>query len=296
MSNQSSSNFTDFYWNKKKPENLNVTAPVGVSDSSQEIFRRYQPESPIVMTAANLGVPVKTDGLLYPDGITLPPLSATMSCGSYAGDRLAPVNARYGPINAPSLVQPPTFVSGNSLTGATLTTMSFSHDTNLTSSTWKLTIAPGGCWQSPFHSHSAEEQWVVTAGQWIFRYFDYSLYWTGAPAYKKILLPGETPGMNSGADIQFNDTEITTATPNGPNTSIVLSPGDVFMMKRGSWFEWGSSVANAQIVATWFNPGTAGAVNWVTHALQLYLDGTITECQFNQYLAIFQPTFLTAFV
>ncbi len=269
--------------------------PIGVTMTETALFNTYPPESPIYSTEANTAAPIKTDGLLNPDALRLRPLAATNGCAAFPGILLPAVNARYGPISTPSLIQAPSlclFVSGDLSTAgsSTLTTIAFKKDTNFTSTTWKLKIKPGGAWQAPFHAHFGDEQWVITAGSWIWRYFDRSLFDSGG-AFTKFLLPGETPGLNTGPPILLDPL----GRPSGPNTKLTASVGDVVIFKKGSFFEWGSDVSNASLVATWNSGALSNAINTAETALIALLDSTITLCQFEQYLAMFQSDYDTPF-
>lgn len=274
---------------------LEGATPVNSVTSFRGTFQTHPTESPIYSAAANTGAPTKADGLLSPDGIRLKPLIATPSCpGTYAGLVLPAAAARYGPVGAASLVQsgPCLFVSGTlDTTGSTLTQVAFKGDANDSASVWKLKINAGGAWQSPFHTHGAEEKWVCTAGSWVFRYYDPALFKRGG-SYLKTLRPGEAPGANTGPLINFSDRGF----PSGPNTQITINKGDVFISKRGTFFEWGSDVAGSIVVASWFASFMSGGINWISTALGELLAANITECQFFRYLGTFSEERLTPFV
>ncbi len=277
-------------------DNVNLlpgVSPVGVVITEVEFGKAYPPESPIYSTVANTAAPIKTDGLLKPDALILPPLAATNGCDAFPGVNLPAINARYGPTPAGSLVQAPSaclFVSGNlSSTGTTLTTIAFKGDLNYSSTTYKLKISPGGAWQAPFHTHIVEEQWIITAGSWIFRYFDQSLY-DGGGAFLKYLRPGEIPGTNTGPPITFSD-----GLPSAPNTALTASVGDVVIFKRGSFFEWGSDTSGATVVVTLMGASISNAINTAELIIELFLSGKITLCQLGQYFVIFGSEFNTPF-
>lgn len=264
-------------------------------DDSAAVFKAYPPESPIFSAAANYAAPTKLDGLLHPDKLFLPALLPAVGCpGTTSGINLPATLARYGPHPSPSLVQggPCMFVSGDlGPSGTTVGQVAFGGDMNNSSNVWKVKINPGGAWQSPFHTHGADEYWVCTGGSWIFRYFDQSLYDAGG-AYLQTLRPGEAPGANTGPAINFEDRGF----PSGPNTKVVVSDGDVFFAKRGTFFEWGSDVAGAVMIVTWTASFLSGAVTWIETALTDLLNGKITMCQFNRYLGMFSTARLTPFV